>query len=99
MAILSFTEFVNSVSNTQPPPNVNVYLKSLWYEKKGDWEKAHDLIDDIPEPTASWVHAYLHRKQGDQWNADYWYKKAGKPSCTQTLDEEWTTIAQYLLKA
>lgn len=90
--------FISSLSNDTPPPNVSVYLKALWYEKNGDWEKAHDLIQDIPEKTASWIHAYLHRKEGDQWNADYWYAKAGKPSPSVSLDDEWKSMVQELLQ-
>ncbi|RFM30605.1 hypothetical protein DXN05_02100 [Deminuibacter soli] len=96
--MFSLDEFVATLSNTQPPVNVNVYLKALWYDKKGDWEKAHDLIEDIPEKKASWIHAYLHRKQGDQWNADYWYNRAGHPSSTLSLEDEWKTIVKHLLE-
>lgn len=97
--MLSFTEFLNSVAkDAHPPVNVNVYLQALWYAKKGNWEKAHDLVQDIPGSHASWIHAYLHREEGDQWNADYWYNRAGKPSSRLSLEEEWNSIVQHLLE-
>lgn len=64
-------------------------LKALWYDAKGDWKHAHDQVDHLTSKSASRVHAYLHRKEGDIWNADYWYAKSGEKRPEITLDEEW----------
>lgn len=73
-------------------------LQALWHDAHGDWERAHDITQNIETPDGAWVHAYLHRKEGDQWNADYWYRRAGKNRPNMTLDEEWEDIAQILLQ-
>lgn len=70
------------------------YLKALYWDKKGDWTTAHELIQDMETAGAAWVHAYLHRKEGDEWNAGYWYKRAGKEFFKGTLDEEWELMWQ-----
>ncbi|MDB5198481.1 MAG: hypothetical protein JWO92_444 [Chitinophagaceae bacterium] len=74
MNLLSFKQ---SLINSEPPQG-SVYLKALWYDAKADWDKAHKLIQDIEDENAAWIHAYLHRKEGDISNADYWYRRAGK---------------------
>lgn len=73
------------------------YLQSLWYDATGDWEKAHRIIQDVNDKTAAWIHAYLHRKEGDIGNADYWYNRAGKRRPELSLDKEWEEIATALL--
>jgi hypothetical protein len=88
--------FKNSLQDKEPPQNSSVYLSALWYEAKGDWDKAHELIQDITDKDAAWVHAYLHRKEGDIGNADYWYRRAGKQRPTATLEEEWTMLVDAL---
>ncbi len=67
-------------------------LMALWYDAKGLWEKAHDQVDQLPGKSAARVHAYLHRKEGDQWNADYWYRKAGENRPNANLEEEWEEL-------
>ncbi|SHO64302.1 hypothetical protein [Algoriphagus zhangzhouensis] len=67
-------------------------LKSLWYDMKGDWHLAHDQVDHLDGKSAARVHAYLHRKEGDQWNADYWYHRAGESRPSLSLDEEWQKL-------
>lgn len=79
-----------------PPTEASVYLQALWHAAKGDWNKAHVLIQDLPDQNASWIHAYLHREEGDTWNADYWYRKAGRKRPDSTLQEEWEHIAREL---
>ena len=74
---MNFSSFKESLSYDQLPGELSVYLKSLWYDAKGDWEKAHKLIQDVEDNNAAWIHAYLHRKEGDIFNADYWYRAAG----------------------
>lgn len=65
-------------------------------DKRGQWDAAHELVQDLPDKTAAWIHAYLHRKEGDQWNAEYWYRKANQPVFNGSLEEEWHHIHQNL---
>ncbi len=94
---MRFEEFQKTLSSSTPPDNLSVYLQSLWYDAKGDWEKAHTIIQDIEDTTASWIHGYLHRKEGDIGNADYWYRRAGKNRPTSSLQDEWENIVSELL--
>jgi len=95
---MSKSIFHESLSHPEPPEHFSVLLKSLWYDKKGDWKKAHDLVDSLPGAEAAWVHAYLHRKEGDSWNADYWYARAKKVRPTLTLEEEWEELVNHFIK-
>ena len=72
-------------------------VRALWFDGKGDWEKAHDLAQQDEGGAGDWVHAYLHRKEGDLGNAGYWYRRAGKPTAKGSLDEEWSAITAALL--
>jgi len=90
-------EFQNSLRDSSPPHNLSGYLQSLWYDAKGDWNRSHEIIQNIEDKTAAWIHAYLHRKEGDIGNADYWYRRAGKNRLDATPDAEWKTIVETLL--
>ncbi|MEO8820343.1 MAG: hypothetical protein ABI374_05860 [Ginsengibacter sp.] len=90
-------EFQESLQQNEPPQNLSVYLKALWFDAKDDWEKAHVLIQDVGDKNAAWIHAYLHRKEGDIFNADYWYNRAGKKRPDISLEKEWGEIAERLL--
>ena len=79
------------------PPRVKPALVALWHDANGDWERAHEVAQDIEDETGSWVHVYLHRKEGDEGNAAYWYRRAGKPVERGPLGAEWTRIATSLL--
>ena len=94
---MKFEEFQKTLSSPASPDNLPVYLESLWYDAKGDWEKAHTIIQDMEDKTASWIHAYLHRKEGDIGNADYWYRRAGKIRPAISLQDEWENIVKALL--
>lgn len=89
--------FKKSLAADASPAGISVYLKALWADAKGDWETAHTLVQDINDTSAAWIHAYLHRKEGDAWNADYWYQRAGKKRPARSLDEEWDDIVLALL--
>ncbi|HNT50301.1 MAG TPA: hypothetical protein PLM56_05440 [Cyclobacteriaceae bacterium] len=93
---MTLQEFKTSLEEQQPPP-VAVLLQALWYEAKGDWEKAHNLAQDVHTPDGSWIHAYLHRVEGDISNAQYWYHKANRKMPKVSLKEEWEDIANELL--
>ena len=79
------------------PPDLPLSLQALWHEAKGEWNAAHDLLQNDNSDAGSWVHAYLHRKEGDAGNAAYWYRRAGKPVASGPLEAEWEAIATSLL--
>lgn len=78
------------------PGDLSEYLQALWWDAKGDWQKAHETIQDLPDKNAAWIHAYLHRKEGDIWNADYWYNRAGKKRPANSLEEEWDRLVEAM---
>ena len=94
---MMLSEFNKSLHADNPPSDASVYLKALWHDAKGNWDKAHELIQDLSDKNGSWIHAYLHRKEGDLFNADYWYSKAGKRRPSFSLEEEWEQLATALL--
>jgi hypothetical protein len=94
---MKLAEFKNTLSENTTSSGLSIYLQALWYDAKGDWEKAHTLVQDISDKTAAWIHAYLHRKEGDVWNADYWYTKANRKRPSLTLEQEWEEIVSFLL--
>ena len=81
-----------------PPANLSAPLLALWWDARGDWHRAHEAAQAGEDADSAWVHAYLHRKEGDLANAGYWYRRAGKPTARGTLDQEWTAIAGTLLR-
>jgi hypothetical protein len=91
------SEFRATTRADRPPADLDPPLEALWWMAKGDWNKAHSAVDDEEGEVAAWVHAYLHRVEGDLANAGYWYRRAGKPMSDATLDDEWTEIAGVLL--
>ena len=95
---MTYAEFTESL-NKQSPPDVSDHLKALWYDAKGDWEKAHDVISENETKSHCLIHAYLHRKEGDIWNADYWYRKAGEKRREWSLEEEWEYLVRQFLIA
>lgn len=94
--ITTLPEFKNSLTQQQPPP-VAVLLQAMWYEAKGDWEMAHTLAQDVHTTDGSWIHAYLHRVEGDNSNAQYWYHRANRKMSKKPLTEEWDDIVRELL--
>ena len=94
---MNFEEFQKSLGASSPPGDLPGYLQSLWYDAKGDWNRSHDIIQNIEDKTAAWIHAYLHRKEGDIGNAGYWYGRADKKRPNVGLHEEWETIVKALL--
>jgi hypothetical protein len=95
---MNFQEFEERAQENTPPIGLSPYLLALWHDKRGDWNTAHETVQDIEDATAAWIHAYLHRKEGDTSNARYWYRRAGREfPGHQTLDQEWQQIAQSLL--
>lgn len=80
------------------PESLPRALQALWYDKKGDWETSHEIVQDASDADSAWVHAYLHRKEGDLSNARYWYRRSGKPEFKADLNQEWEQIVSDLLK-
>jgi hypothetical protein len=94
---MDIVAFKDSLSMAPPPPGLSAALEALWLDGKGDWSGAHDRLQEDHSAAGSWVHAYLHRKEGDLANAGYWYRKAGQPTAQGSLEQEWDTLAQTLL--
>ncbi len=94
---MSFTEFQDSLTHSTAPEGLSSALQGLWYDSKGEWGTAHQCVQDDSSAEAAWVHAYLHRKEGDAGNAAYWYTRARRPVVACTLAEEWEEIARGLL--
>ena len=94
---MNFNEFKGSLVSDTPPDGVSNLLKALWYDGHDNWEQAHNIVQDIHNKEASWIHAYLHRKEGDEGNASYWYHRAGKRMPDVSLTEEWEGIVKELL--
>ena len=88
----TLAEFKESLNLEEPVTGLSVQLKSLWYDGKGDWHTAHAQVDQLTDHASALVHAYLHRKEGDVWNADYWYSKARKTRPNIPLEQEWEAL-------
>ncbi len=95
---LTFEDFEISLENKQPPAGLSPYLEALWHEKSGAWDTAHETVQDLSDKSAALIHAYLHRREGDEGNARYWYRQASRsfPSGL-TLDDEWESLVKEFL--
>lgn len=80
-----------------PPAGLSEALQALWYDVAGDWDRAHEICQTGDPAAGAWVHAYLHRREGDLSNAAYWYARAGRPVSSDPLDAEWEAIAVALI--
>ena len=94
---MTFDKILSSVSAAKPPEGLSETLLSLWWDRKGDWDRAHAIAQEIATVQGSAVHAYLHRKEGVLWNADYWYARAGRKRPDVPLEEEWRRLVQEML--
>ncbi len=92
-------EFKASLSGATPAPDLDAPLAALWWAAKGGWDQAHKIVQDESTADAAWVHAYLHRVEGDPANAGYWYRQAGQPVAKGPVEAEWERIASALLGA
>ncbi|WP_349351391.1 MULTISPECIES: hypothetical protein [unclassified Flagellimonas] len=86
--------FEATLDQTAPPEEWPEALQSLWFDANGDWESSHNIAQDLQSTMGSWIHAYLHRKEGDEWNARYWYDRAGKPFPNYSLEEELKVLVE-----
>lgn len=94
---MTLEEYLKSLDDERPPPQLADTLISLWWDKKGDWDRAHSIAQEIPTVQGSAVHAYLHREEGVLWNADYWYSRAGRKRPDIPLEKEWQQLVIEML--
>ena len=95
---MNVADFKAGLSRAAPAPDLAAPLAALWWAGKGDWKKAHEIAQDENGRTAAWVHAYLHRAEGDLGNAGYWYRQAHQPVAIDPLETEWERIVSTLLQ-
>lgn len=93
-----YNEFLETLNAVAPDSTWPEALKSLWFDAKGNWHRAHEIVDGNNDLNAQWIHAYLHRKEGDDWNARYWYRRAGKDFPSSTLEEEHRALVAFIIK-
>ena len=96
---VTLEQFRESLAGDAPSLELDRALAGLWWDAKGDWDKLTNPRSKMKRPRGSWVHAYLHRKEGDESNAGYWYRRSGRSPSRATLQEEWTEIVNALLSA
>ncbi|WP_435622647.1 hypothetical protein [Flagellimonas sp.] len=92
-----FETFLQTLENSSPASDWSLALQSLWWDGKGNWNASHHIAQDLHTPMGSWIHAYLHRKEGDDWNAGYWYRQAGQPFPKCSLEEEFKEMVLAIL--
>ena len=90
-------EFRQSLGQAAPPGGLQPPLKALWHDAKAEWDEAHNIVQQEADTASAWVHGYLHRKQGDNGNAHYWYRRAQRPPASGALAQEWEHIVRTLL--
>ncbi len=91
-------DFLDSLQQESMPASIPAPLEALWHEGHGDWKRAHKTVQGDSTIEAAWVHAYLHRKEGDLANAGYWYRRAGRDVSAETLEDEWRTIVASFIQ-
>ena len=97
---MTFSEFEAALAGKEPPAALHLALQALWWDAKGDWDKAHQCAQaDEVDPSCDWVHAYLHRKEGDEGNARYWYHHLGMVKPSSSVEEEWLALVREFLNA
>ena len=94
---MTFNNFINSLQKNEPPLDIENTLEAIWYAKKHNWHKAHQIAQNITTTIGSWIHAYLHRVEGDQFNAEYWYRKANMRPINDNLNKEADQIIKQIL--
>jgi hypothetical protein len=95
--VVKMADFKASFSGAAPAPGLDAPLAAMWWAGKGGWDQAHKIVQDEATADAAWVHAYLHRVEGDLGNAGYWYRQAKKPVAKDSLETEWERITSALL--
>ncbi|MEZ4702725.1 MAG: hypothetical protein R2834_20495 [Rhodothermales bacterium] len=95
---MTFERFEASLDDAEPPAGLPTPLRALWLASAGRWDDAHAAVQDETTAAAAWVHAHLHREEGDLSNAAYWYRQAGKPVARGNMEVEWRDIVTSLLE-
>ena len=95
---MKLAEFRASVALNKPPKDLGFALTALWWDARGDWTEAHESAQEDEGPQGAWVHAYLHSKEGDDSNAAYWYRRAGKKPFRTSFEDEWNEIVSALFE-
>ena len=95
---MNAAEFKSSIDADTPPSGIGAMLTALWYDARRDWHRSHEIVQDIGSQDAAWIHAYLHRKEGDLSNAAYWYRRANKPMAEGSLDTEWNELVAHFVE-
>ena len=98
MKDIEYDVYIKSLSESSPPTGISYPLIALWYAYKDNWSKAHHQVDHLSDQNSCWVHAYLHRWEGDEWNARYWYRQAKKSFPSYSLKQEWQELVEALTK-
>jgi hypothetical protein len=93
---MAVRDFKETLHDDAPPAGLPAPVEALWWDAKGDWARAHALVDELETKDGMAVHAYLHRKEGAEWNANYWYERAGRGFHRAALEEEWEALAEGL---
>ncbi len=94
---MNFDDFTDRLGDSEPPSDLPPLVKALWHDASGNWDRAHEIAQEVGGQNGAWVHAYLHRKEGDKGNASYWYNRANRDMPDFSLEEEWKQIAGALL--
>lgn len=94
---MDYQQFIDSLKLPRPPKGISKSLLALWYDDSGAWDTAHDIVQETGGLEGDWIHAYLHRKEGDLANASYWYSRAGKQRPDISLEKEWETLVRHML--
>ncbi|MCC5928614.1 MAG: hypothetical protein JJU28_05150 [Cyclobacteriaceae bacterium] len=94
---MNLEQFIESIDSKQKPENLGMHLEALWEVAAGNWHIAHEIVQNDAGRKSSLIHAYLHRVEGDEGNAAYWYSRAGRSKAEGDLKEEWKKIVQELL--
>ena len=94
---MTLEQFRSTLAQKAAPEELSPALRAMWEDAKGNWNAAHAIAQEIENETGSWIHAYLHRKEGDLGNAGYWYRRASQPVAHDPLEQEWTRIVTALL--
>ena len=97
LTYMKYESFIESLDCNEPGISLEPVVKALWYDKKGNWESAHSIVQDLEGSDPALVHAYLHRKEGDDWNARYWYKRAGRKPEKCAVEQEWEGLVKEFL--
>lgn len=95
---MTYNEFIDSIKTKKIPQKLHPINMALWLDASGDWDAAHQIVQSMYDKDAEWVHAYLHRKEGDLGNASYWYSRCGKKAPDMNIEQEWELITEEMLK-